>query len=105
MTIGCAHGILRMFAVTACVVSLALPVFAPPAGAAERPRVDDSFRLAQRSMSMDDAIRMAEQRFNAKVVRASVSEANGRRVYVLRLVSNDQRVFSVRVDAESGAFL
>lgn len=56
-------------------------------------------------VSMDQAIQMAERQYGAKVVRASVSEDNGRRVYVLRLVSEQGRVWTVRVDAASGAMM
>jgi uncharacterized membrane protein YkoI len=52
---------------------------------------------------MDAAVDMAQRRYNARVVRAEVAEVNGRRVYVLRLLSADGRVWAVRVDAQSGA--
>lgn len=60
-------------------------------------------RLA--GISLDQAVAMAERRFNAKVVRAGVSESNGRRVYVLRLLSEQGRVWTVRVDADSGSMM
>jgi uncharacterized membrane protein YkoI len=47
---------------------------------------------------------MAQRRYNARVVRAEVSERGGRRVYLLRLLSDDGRVFNVRVDAATGSF-
>lgn len=56
-----------------------------------------------RPISMDEAIDMAQRRYNARVVRAEVSERDGRRVYVLRLLSDDGRVFNVRVDAATGS--
>lgn len=59
--------------------------------------------LQGRPMSLDEAIDMAQRRYNARVVRAEVSERDGRRVYVLRLLSDDGRVFNVRVDAATGA--
>ncbi|MEP7312388.1 MAG: PepSY domain-containing protein [Pseudomonadota bacterium] len=60
-------------------------------------------RLA--GVSLDQAVAMAERRFNAKVVRAGVAESNGRRVYVLRLLSEQGRVWTVRVDADSGTVM
>ena len=48
---------------------------------------------------MDEAVDLAQRRYNARVVRAEVSERDGRRVYLLRLLSDDGRVFNVRVDA------
>jgi uncharacterized membrane protein YkoI len=53
-------------------------------------------------MSLDEAVRRAERVFNARVVKAESRNIDGRMVYVLRLVSDDGRVFTVRVDAESG---
>ena len=51
---------------------------------------------------MDQAIENAERRYKARVVRAEVSESNGRRVYVLRLLSEEGRVWTIKVDAETG---
>ena len=54
-------------------------------------------------MSMDQAIETAERRYKARVVKASVDNGNDRCVYVLRLLSDDGRVWTVRVDSKSGA--
>ena len=54
-------------------------------------------------MSLDEAVDAAQRRFNARVVRAEVEERGGRRVYLLRLLSSDGRVFNVRVDAATGS--
>ena len=56
-------------------------------------------------VSLDQAVAMAERRFNARVVKAGVTESNGRRVYVLRLLSEQGRVWTVRVDADSGSVM
>ena len=53
-------------------------------------------------ISLDRAIEMAERQYGARVVRADVSQFHGRRVYVLRLLSEQGRVWTVRVDAQSG---
>jgi uncharacterized membrane protein YkoI len=53
-------------------------------------------------ISLDEAVRRAERRFNARVVKAETNAINGRVVHVLRLVSDAGRVFTVRVDAETG---
>jgi uncharacterized membrane protein YkoI len=58
--------------------------------------------LAQAGVTMDQAIDGAQRRYKARVVRADVSEANGRRVYVLRLLSEEGRVWTIKVDAETG---
>ena len=54
-------------------------------------------------LTLDQAIEMAERRFRARVVRAAVEESAGQRIYVLRLLSEQGRVWTVRVDAQSGA--
>jgi hypothetical protein len=59
--------------------------------------------LQGRQLSMDEAVELAQRRFNARVVRAEVVERDGRRVYLLRLLSEDGRVFNVRVDAATGS--
>ena len=56
-------------------------------------------------MSMDQAVKMAEQRFHARVVKAEAEQENGHTVYVLRLLNEAGRVWTVRVDASSGALL
>jgi len=57
----------------------------------------------RQGISLDRAVAMAEQVYKARVVRTSTGEADGRRVYVLRLLSDQGRVWTVRVDAETGA--
>lgn len=52
--------------------------------------------------SMDQAIASAERKHRARVVKASVDQGDERCVYVLRLLSEDGRVWTVRVDSRSG---
>lgn len=54
---------------------------------------------------MDQAVKMAEQRFKARVVRAEAQQNEGRTVYVLRMLNDSGRVWTVRVDASSGTVL
>ncbi|HEV2285158.1 MAG TPA: PepSY domain-containing protein [Steroidobacteraceae bacterium] len=54
---------------------------------------------------MDQAVRMAEQHFHARVVKAETERDNGRTVYVLRLLNDAGRVWTVRVDAANGTLL
>lgn len=56
-------------------------------------------------MSMDQAVRMAEQRFKARVVRAESQQNGAHTIYVLRMLNESGRVWTVRVDASSGAVL
>jgi len=55
-------------------------------------------------LSLDAAVRQAERQYNARVIRAETrTSSDGRRVHVLRLLSEDGRVWTVKIDAASGA--
>lgn len=56
------------------------------------------------AVSEDRIIEEVERRYKAKVVRKDKSEVNGRRVLVLKL-DDGRRVWTVRVDAETGSTL
>lgn len=66
-----------------------------PAQAREAPR-------AVAGLTLDQAVSMAERRYRARVVRTEVTEQRGARTYVLRLLSEEGRVWTVRVDAATG---
>jgi len=53
-------------------------------------------------ISLDEAVRMAEAQFHARVVRTDVVDEDGRKVYVLKLLSEGGRVITVRIDAATG---
>ena len=53
-------------------------------------------------VSLDHVIEQVEKRHSARVVRYETSESDGRRLYVLRLLSDQGRVWTVKVDAETG---
>jgi hypothetical protein len=53
-------------------------------------------------ISLNQAVSRAEAQYNARVVRTDVVDEDGRKVYVLKLLSENGRVFTVRVDANSG---
>ena len=53
-------------------------------------------------ISLDEAVRRAEAQYRAKVVRTDVQDEDGRKIYVLKLLSEDGRVVTVRVDAATG---
>ena len=59
--------------------------------------------LADSGMSLDQAVSMVEKRFNARVVRTEVRNEGNRKVYVLRLLNDAGRVWTVRVDASNGS--
>lgn len=58
--------------------------------------------LPAANISMDQAVRMVEKRYHARVVKAETQRDNGRTVYMLRLLSDAGRVWTVYVDASSG---
>jgi hypothetical protein len=53
-------------------------------------------------VSLDEAVRRAEAQYRARVVRTEVQDEDGRKVYVLKLLSEDGRVVTVRIDAATG---
>jgi uncharacterized membrane protein YkoI len=59
----------------------------------------------QVELSLDQAVRLAQHRYRARVVRAETQMQGGRTIYVLRMLDDAGRVFSVRVDAASGTIL
>jgi uncharacterized membrane protein YkoI len=83
-------------------VSAALAFVVPVARSAED---SQPIAIAVASVSMEQAVKMAEQRFGAKVVRAETQQNDGRTVYVLRMLNESGHVWTVRVDASNGAVL
>ena len=71
-----------------------------PAGAAEIERA--AVAEALDGISLDEAVARAERQYHARVVRTDVQDEDGRKVYVLKLLSEDGRVITVRIDAQSG---
>jgi len=57
--------------------------------------------LADTGNARDRIIEAVQRRYGARVVRVTELNVGGRRVLELRLLS-DQRVWNIRVDAESG---
>ena len=91
-----------------CLALLTLAAFTAQAG--ERgPRHPGAERgngrivLADSGISLDQAVSMVEKRFKARVVRTEVRGEGDRKVYVLRLLNDAGRVWTVRVDAASGS--
>jgi uncharacterized membrane protein YkoI len=73
-----------------------------PAGGAASAERGVSGDPQREGISLDEAVRMAEAQFHARVVRTDVVDEDGRKVYVLKLLSDGGRVITVRVDAASG---
>lgn len=60
-------------------------------------------RAEPAGISLDQAVEMAQRQFRAKAVKAQTVESDGRRVHQIRLLSAEGKVWTVRVDAQSGA--
>jgi uncharacterized membrane protein YkoI len=58
---------------------------------------------ATTQVSMEQAVKMAEQRYHARVVKAEAQHNGTQTVYVLRLLNEAGRVWTVHVDAASGS--
>lgn len=52
--------------------------------------------------SLDQVISQIERKYKARVVRTEVNNSGGECLYVLRLLSDEGRVWTVRVDSRSG---
>jgi uncharacterized membrane protein YkoI len=72
-------------------------------GSAAPPSRDEPSAAMPVAMSMDEAVKMVEQRFQAKVVRAEAQRDGDHTLYVLRLLDGSGKVWTVRVDAASGS--
>lgn len=69
-----------------------------------RARAPESWSHVVRSeaLTLDQAVARAEQKYGARAVRAEEKTDDSRRVYRIRLLSDDGRVFDVTVDASTG---
>jgi uncharacterized iron-regulated membrane protein len=53
-------------------------------------------------LTLDQAVKRAEKRYQARAVKAEERREGDRLVYHIRLLSDDGRVFDVTVDAATG---
>jgi hypothetical protein len=86
--------------------SLSLPE-AEPATAPLAPAQRDQLVPAQRGggISLAQATSMAQSRYQGRVVRAEAVQMGDRVVYEIRILGDDGRVRTVRIDAQTGSFL
>jgi uncharacterized membrane protein YkoI len=85
---------------------VALFAFAPMVASARHDKNHTDSNEPPRStagISKDQAIEIAQRRYKARVVRAEAADNGGRRVYVLRMLSDEGRVWTVRIDAQTGS--
>ena len=73
--------------------------------AAEIDRNDTSIHAAQGQVSLAQATELAQRRFPGRVVRAETVSRGGRRIHNIRILDADGVVRTVRIDAQTGAFL
>jgi uncharacterized membrane protein YkoI len=92
LLLGAAAGILNMIPAAA---TGAPPAAVPPTQAATPARTNTG-------LTMEQAVHLAEQRFKARVVRAEPERTGEHTVYVLRMLNEHGRVWTVRVDAADG---
>jgi uncharacterized membrane protein YkoI len=59
--------------------------------------------VADRAISLDEAVARAERRHKARAVRAEEKRHGDRVEYRIRLLGDDGRVFEIRIDAATGA--
>ncbi len=64
--------------------------------------VPAGFVMQRDGISLDEAVARAERQYRARVVRTDVQDEDGRKVYVLKMLSENGRVFTVRIDASTG---
>ena len=81
-----------------------LATLAAPASAVAQPepRAPAMIRLAKGEMNLDQAVAMVRKRYGGKVISAETVSDGGKTTHVIKLLSDQGRVRTVRVDAESG---
>jgi len=74
------------------------PVWAQPAAPVQPATVRDTGAL-----SKEQAVKMVEGKYRARVVRTETRHEGGHTYYVMRVLSDSGHVWTVRVDAASGS--
>jgi Peptidase propeptide and YPEB domain len=94
--------ILVLLALAICWL-VSVPVIAPvdAQGLSDR-RPRDENSIEPGGYSLDDAVELAQNRYRAKAVKAETVDERGHRVHIIRLLNAEGRVWTVRVDAETG---
>lgn len=79
---------------------------AEPAAEPLAPAQRDQLFPAQRGgVSLAQATSMAQGRYQGRVVRAETTQMGDRTVHEIRILGDDGRVRTVRIDAQTGSFL
>ena len=89
-------------AVCLLLATAALPAADALASNGHRGRDGGERALADRAISLDEAVAQAERQYKARAVRAEEKQHGDRIEYRIRLLGDDGRVFEVRIDAATG---
>lgn len=95
--------VIAALALVLSVGALSVPAFEAPASAP--PAAMRRASAQPPELSLGQAVRLAQHRYRARVVRAETQTQGGRTIYLLRMLDDTGRVFVVRVDAASGTIL
>jgi len=99
----------RVFGALVCLfVGLSVARYTVGAAVVSKPvpEVPEREAVAEAStVSIDQAVKIAEQRFKAKVVRAESQHEGVHTIYILKLLNDAGHVWTVRIDATNGAIL
>ena len=98
-------GVLRVSISTVLILGLAAGAALEARALVTGEKAGPALAVATAGLSMDQAVKMAEQRFKARVVRAEAQHEGVHTIYVLKLLNEAGRVWTVRVDATNGAIL
>lgn len=97
--------LLASAAASVCFSAAPVPAVSLQGASLQTASAPAAIRVADSRMSMDQAVKMAEQKFKARVVRAESQDDGGKVVYVLRLLNDSGRVWTVKVDAATGTVI
>src|SRR5262245_36590410 len=95
------RGFRPLFTLITLLVTLVSAVL-PTVGAQTLIDPRRNYRVDSGGMSRYKRVQMAEQKYNAKAVRVETIDSGDRRVYEIRLLNAEGKVWTVRVDATTG---
>ena len=104
MFIAAALALAISFALVATYAGTTTPNLAPAANTVVTPAEATTPPAVGSELSRAQAIALVQGRYGARVVRTTLSQdKGGRRLYVFRLLSGNGKVWTVRIDAQTGA--
>ncbi|HEU4616653.1 MAG TPA: PepSY domain-containing protein [Gammaproteobacteria bacterium] len=100
----CAGSVAAAWLAFASAASLARPIPQPADPIASAPAPSEH-TVQRGGVSLSQATAMAQRRYPGRVVRAETVMQGGRTVHEIRILGEDGRVRTVRIDAQTGQFL